>query len=177
MRLIGVLAVVGGLAGCGGSSAPPKVTASSYVTAVCGTVGPFENQLTTRSKAFNPSTITTPAQGRAVLKTFLSGVAGDTDTALSRLKAAGIPNVTGGAHIYSRIVSAFSSLDTTMKQAATEADKLPTTNNAAFKKAATTLVSTVQRSLKTIGPSLRGLKSSALITAARKAPACVTLNS
>jgi hypothetical protein len=176
MTLVGVLALVAGLVGCGGSSPPPKVTAAAYVGAVCGTVGPFEKQLTTRSQAFNPSAIKTPAQGRAVLKTFLSGVAGDTDTALSRLKAAGIPKVTGGANIYTRIVSAFTSLDTTMKQAAHDADTLPTTNDAAFKTAATKLVSTVQRSLKTIGPSLSGLKSSALITAARKAPACVALN-
>jgi hypothetical protein len=176
MTLLGVLAMVAGLTGCGGSSAPAKVTATAYVTAVCGTVGPFEQQLTSRSKAFNPSDIKTPAEGRAVLKTFLSGVAADTDKALSRLKAAGTPEVTGGAHIYSQIVSAFTSLDTTMKQAAGDAAKLPTTTNAAFKTAATSLVSTVRGSLKTIGPSLRGLKSAALIKAARKSPACVKLD-
>src|SRR3954453_6545976 len=88
------------LAGCG-SSGPPTVTPSSYVRAVCTAVGPFEKDVVSRSSALNLATINNAPQGKTALRGFLTAVASDTRQALSKLNAAGTPNVKNGKQISS----------------------------------------------------------------------------
>ncbi len=120
----------------------------------------------------NLGTIKSAAEGKTALQGFLNAVAADTDTAVSKLKAAGAPDVTNGKQISAAIVSAFSQLKTALGSAATQAGSLPTSSAAAFKTAANTLGTNVRTSMSGIGSSLSGLKSSALESAAKKEPAC-----
>jgi hypothetical protein len=144
---------------------------------VCNAVGPFESDVRARSNALSPSAITSPSAGRIALKGFLSAIAGDTGTALARLRAAGTPDVNGGGKIESAIVGSFAQLNKAMKTAATTADSLPTTSASAFQAAATSLGTTVRNSMNGIGTSLSGLKSAALQKAAASEPACRRLSS
>lgn len=172
--LVGVIAATVAVSGCGSGSS--QISAAAYVRAVCNAVGPFERQVAARSDALNPQLIKSPDQGKVTLKGFLSAIASDTETALTRLRAAGTPNVVGGARIESTIVAAFAQLDKAMKSAATSANNLPTTSASAFQAAATTLGTSIRSSMNGIGTSLSALRSSTLQKAALKEPACSSLS-
>jgi basic membrane lipoprotein Med (substrate-binding protein (PBP1-ABC) superfamily) len=177
-RTVAILAVLAitaaALSGCGGSSSS-GVTPAAYVKAICSAVGPFEKDVQARSSALNLSSIKSAQQGKTALQGFLKAIASDTDAAVSKLKAAGAPNVSNGPKIQSAIVSAFTQLDTAMQKAASSADSLPTASPEAFKTAATTLGNTVKTSMSGIGSSLNGLKSTALEKAAASDPTCKSI--
>jgi hypothetical protein len=171
---VAAVGAIAGIAGCGSGSS--GVSPSAYVRSVCNAVGPFESSVAARSNALNPSTIRSPAEGKIALRHFLSAVAADTGTALSKLQNAGTPSVSGGDKIESAIVGAFTQLDGAMKAAARRADHLPTDSASAFQAAATALGTTVRNSMNGIGSSLSGLKSAELQKAAASEPACKRLS-
>jgi hypothetical protein len=181
--LAAALAAVLALAACGGSSSKSSstsatVTPAAYVHSVCQAVGPFETDVVKRSSALNLSTISSPSQGKAALQGFLSAIATDTKQALSKLKAAGTPNVKNGKQIAGAISNAFAQLDTTMSAAVGQAQALPTNSPAAFKSAAQKLGTTVRTSMSSIGTNLQSstLKSPELEQAASKDTACKSLS-
>jgi hypothetical protein len=180
--LAAALAAVFALAACGGSSSKsstsPTVTPAAYVHSVCQAVGPFETDVVKRSSALNLSTISSPSQGKSALQGFLSAIATDTKQALSKLKAAGTPNVKNGKQIAGAISNAFAQLDTTMSAAVGQAQALPTNSPAAFKSAAQKLGTTVRTSMSSIGTNLQSstLKSPELEQAASKDTACKSLS-
>jgi hypothetical protein len=170
-----VLAISVALAACGGSSG---VSPATYVKSICQAIGPFEKTVQSRSSALQHlSGLKSPAQGKQALQGFLSAVVSDTDKALTKLKAAGTPNVSNGKQVSKAIVSAFAQLKGALQKAASAAGSLPTTSPTAFSHAAQQLGSSVQSSLGGIGSSLSSLKSSDLENAAKKEPACQTLSS
>jgi len=171
----GALAATLALPACGGSSSS-TVSASAYVKSICQSVGPFEKDVQARSNALNLSSVTSPAQGKQALQGFLGAIASDTNQAVDKLKAAGTPNVSNGKQISTAIVGAFTQLHTALSNAVTSADALPTDSAQSFRTAAVNLGTTVRNSMNGIGSSLSGLKSPALETAAKKEPACQTLN-
>jgi hypothetical protein len=169
LALIGTIVL---LAGCGGASSSSGVTPTAYVKSICSAIGPFEKDVESRSGALNVATIQSATQGKTALIGFLNAIAADSHTALSQLKSAGAPNVSGGRKIASAVVSAFGQLDTALGKAATQAKALPTSTPAAFKSAANSLSTSVKNSVSGIGASLGGLKSPTLQKAASKEPAC-----
>ena len=179
---LGVLLAVASLAGCGGSSSSGSssssaVSPAAYVKSICSAIAPYEAEVKARSNALNLSTIKSPQQGKTALQDFLTAVAGDTDHAVSQLKAAGVPQVTNGKAIANGIVNAFSTLQGALSQAASRASTLPTNNAQAFKTSAEALGTQVKGSMNSIGSSLNGLKSQELETAAAKEPTCKQLAS
>jgi hypothetical protein len=177
---LAVLAVAALISACGsgGSSGSSSsgVSAAEYVKAICTAVGPFEKDVAARSNALNSAKLTSAAQGKKAVQDFLSAVSADTDTALTKLKAAGTPNVTNGKAISTTIVAAFKQLQTAIGTALTQAKNLSTSSPQAFQKGATALGGTVQSSLSGISTSLGKLKSADLEKAAAKEPACTSLN-
>jgi type IV pilus biogenesis protein CpaD/CtpE len=163
-----------GSSGSGGSSG--DVTASQYVKAICTAVGPFEKDVAARSNALNSAKLTSASQGKKAVQGFLTAVSADTDQALSKLQAAGTPNVANGKTISSTIVSAFTQLKNAIGSAVTQANNLSTSSPQAFQKGATRLGGTVQSSLGGISSSLGKLKSADLEKAAANEPACKALN-
>lgn len=170
--LVVMAAVV--LAGCGSSSSS-GVSPAAYVKSICSAIGPFEKDVQSRSSALNLSSLTSAAQGKSALHNFLNAVVSDTDAAVSKLKAAGTPNVKNGKAISTGIVSAFTQLRTALAGAASQASSLPTGSPAAFKTAAEKLGTDVRSSMSSIGASLGNLKSADLEKAAAKEPACKSL--
>jgi hypothetical protein len=162
------------IAGCGSSSSS-GVSAGAYVKAICDSVGPFQKDVQARAGTLNVSTISNPASGKKALQGFLGAVAADANQALSKLKAAGTPNIQNGKSISSAMVAAFTQVKDALTRAQSQANSLPTGSPIAFKNAATAIGSTVQSSLTGIGTSLGGLKSPELEKAAAGQPDCKAL--
>jgi len=172
--MLAAVAVSISLAACGGSGSS-GVTPAAYVKSICEAIGPFEKTVQSRSQALNLSKPQSPAEGKKALEGFLTQVASDTDQAVTKLKAAGTPNVANGKEVSQAIVSAFTQLKTALTAAAGKAGSLPTASAAAFKAGAQALGASVQTSIGGIGSSLGNLKSPDLENAAKKEPACQTL--
>jgi hypothetical protein len=180
---IALLAVVAIVTACGsssssgsGGSSSSGVSAAAYVKAICTAVGPFEKDVAARSNALNSAKLTSAAQGKQAVQQFLSAVSTDTDQALTKLRAAGTPNVANGKEISTTIVSAFQQLHTAIGTALTQAKNLSTSSPQAFQKGATALGGTVQQSLGGISTSLGKLQSPDLEKAAAKEPSCTALS-
>lgn len=159
------------VAGCG-SSKPAGVSAASYVKSVCTAVNSWASSIEAKSGALNVSKITNAVQGKTALKNFFTSAVSDTDTAVSKLQAAGTPNISNGKTIATGLVSSFDQIGTALKKGATQAAALPVTSPTAFKTAGTALGTSVQKALNDVGASLSSLKSSALEKAAASEPAC-----
>jgi hypothetical protein len=174
--LAGTVALALALGACGGSSGSSGVSPAAYAKSICTAVVPFERDVATRSDALNLATIKSAADGKTALEGFLTAIAADTSTAVTQLKAAGVPSVTNGKRIAAGIVSTFSKLDVALNSAAAQAKTLPTSSPQAFKTAAATLGGSVRSSMGNIAGSLSGLNSAQLEAAAKKVPACHTLS-
>jgi hypothetical protein len=161
------------IAGCGGGSS--GVSASSYASSVCKAVGAWAKDIQARSGALDVATLSSAAQGKAAIQGFMTAAVSDTGTVVTKLKAAGTPNVTNGSKIATALIASFSQIDTALGVAETQANNLPTTSPTAFKTAAQALATTVRNSLAGIGSGLAGLKSPDLAKAAKASPACTNL--
>jgi hypothetical protein len=161
-------------AGCGGSSGAPKVNPDEYVAAVCSAISPLERDVETRSSALNSTTATNAAQAKRTLRGFLTAVEHDSEHALTQIKAAGTPDISGGKAVSGTIVEAFTQVRDAMKLASSKATSLPTDSAASFKTAAQALGTSVKGSLTNIDAS--GLSNPDLEKAAAKQAACKSLS-
>jgi hypothetical protein len=128
----------------------------------------------TRSSALNtPAADATHA--KQTLQGFLTAVAQDADHALTRIKAAGKPDIANGQAAADTIIKAFTELRDAMRTAVTKSNSLPTDSAASFKTAAQELGTSVKGSLNNIDPS--GFRNPDIEKAAAKEPACKSLNS
>ncbi len=169
-----MLTVVATVAGCG-SSSPTHVSAGTYISAVCSAITPLEKDVVNRSSALNNSTATNAAQAKKTLQSFLTAVAADSDHALSRIQAAGTPDIANGKTVAATVVKAFTQVRDALHSALTKAGALPTSSPAAFKAAAQGLGTGVGSSLNSIDRS--GLSNPDLEKAAANQAACKSLTS
>ena len=161
-------------AGCG-SSGSSKVSAGTYVKSVCSAISPLERDVVTRSSALNNSTATNATEAKRTLQGFLKAIEQDSEHAVSQIRAAGTPDISGGKTVSGAIVKTFSELRDAMKAAVTKSHALPTSSASSFNSAAQALTTSVRGSLNNIDAS--GLTNPALEKAASKEPACKSLNS
>jgi hypothetical protein len=161
-------------AGCG-SGGSSKVSAGSYVKSVCSAISPLERDVVTRSSALNNSSASNAADAKKTLEGFLNAIERDSEHAVSRIRAAGTPDISGGKSVAGAIVKTFSELRDAMKVAVTKSQSLPTSSASSFNSAAQALTTSVRGSLNSIDAS--GLSNRDLEKAASKEPACKSLNS
>jgi hypothetical protein len=171
--ILAALASAAILSACG-SSGSSGVSAAAYVKAVCNAVGPFEKDITSRSQSLN-SSLTSAAQGKKLFTDFLTASVNDADQLLTKIKAAGTPNVSNGNKISAAFITVFTRLRNGLAQAQSQAANLPTSSLDAFRTAAQTLAASVQSSMSNIGAGFSGLKSPELEAAAKKEPACQSI--
>lgn len=163
-------------AGCGsGGGGSSKVSAGSYVKSVCSAISPLERDVVTRSSALNNSTATNATQAKQTLQGFLNAIEQDSEHAVSQIRSAGTPDISGGKTVSGAIVRTFSELRDAMKVAVTKSQALPTNSASSFNTAAQALTSSVRGSLNSIDAT--GLSNPDLEKAASKEPACKSLNS
>ena len=161
-------------AGCG-SGGSSKVSAGSYVKSVCSAISPLERDVVNRSSALNNSTASNATDAKKTLQGFLNAIEQDSESAVSKIRAAGTPDISGGKTVSGAIVRTFSELRNAMKVAVTKSHALPTGSASSFNTAAQALTTSVRGSLNNIDAS--GLTNPELEKAASKEPACKSLNS
>jgi hypothetical protein len=161
-------------AGCG-SGGDAKVSAGSYVKSVCSAISPLERDVVNRSSALNNSTASNAADAKKTLQGFLNAIEQDSENAVSKIRAAGTPDISGGKNVSGAILRTFSELRDAMKIAVTKSKGLPTSSASSFNTAAQALTTSVRGSLNNIDAS--GLSNPELEKAASKEPACKSLNS
>jgi hypothetical protein len=170
---VALLSAVVLCAGCGSSSSS-KVSTTVYVKAVCSAISPLERDVVTRTQALN-APAANAVEAKKTLQGFLAAVGEDADRAVSRIRAAGTPDIDKGDSVASEIVRTFSQLRDAMRAATTKANALPTDSTTAYKNAAQALNASVRASLKNIDSS--GLRNPDIERAAAKEPACKALGS
>jgi hypothetical protein len=161
-------------AGCG-SGGSSKVSAGTYVKSVCSAISPLERDVAIRSSALNNSTATSATEAKQTLEGFLNAIAQDSEHAVSQIRSAGTPDVSGGKSVAGAILRTFSQLRDAMKVAVTKSQALPTNSATSFNSAAEALTTSVRGSLNSINAS--GLTNPDLEKAASREPACKSLNS
>lgn len=161
-------------AGCGSSGSSSKVSAGTYVSQLCSAISPLEQDVATRRNALNNTTAPNAAQAKKTLRGFLTAVEQDADHALSKIKSAGTPDISGGKAVRGTIVKAFTELRDAMRVALTKSGSLPTDSPASFKSAAQALGASVKGSLSNIDSS--GLSNPDLEKAAAGQAACKSLS-
>jgi hypothetical protein len=169
---IGLLALIVLCAGCGSSSSS-KIGTTAYVKAVCSAISPLERDVVTRTQALN-APAANAVQAKKTLQGFLTAVGQDSDRAVSRIRAAGTPDIANGQAVAGAIVRAFTQLRDAMHTAAAKANSLPTDSPGDYKAAAQALNSSVRASLNNIDAS--GLSDPAIEQAAAKEPVCKSLS-
>ena len=177
---IGVVACAALLAGgCGGSSATAKVKPTAYFTSVCGAVGDWVTSVKARESALVEGlpSLSSAVQGRRALQGFVADVITATHRAQTRVKAAGVPNLSDGRRVASTLRNAFDRIDGVLARAQSQTNHLPTSNPAAFSAAATQMGSSVQQALTSIGSGLSSELSPTVDKASSQIPACRSLKS
>jgi hypothetical protein len=169
---LALLAVVVLCAGCGSSDAS-KVSSAKYVKAVCSAISPLETDVVARTQALTQPAAN-PVEAKKTLQGFLAAVEQDAERAVSRIQAAGTPDITNGKSVANEIVRTFSQLRDAMRAATSKANALPTDSTTAYKTAAQALNANVKASLTSIDPS--GLSNPDIEKAAAKEPACKSLS-
>jgi hypothetical protein len=158
-------------AGCGSggsskktsSTSDSKVSAGTYVGAVCSAIAPLEKD------------VVSAAEAKKNLRGFLAVVEQDSDHALARIQSAGTPDIKNGDAVAGKIVATFTELRDAMQSAVAKAASLPTGSPSSFQTAAQALLASVGSSLNKIDSS--GLSNPDVEKAEASQSACKQLSS
>lgn len=168
------MAAVLALAGCGSSSS--KVSAGSYVGAVCSATASWYQSVQAAGKKLQSSVRTSNSLSKvkSAYVSFVDSLLHATRRAEQQLRGAGAPSVNGGKQISKEVINAFDHAQRGLKSAAAAVRNAPTSSSAAFQAAAGGIQSTVQRSLQSMS-ALAPQKNPQLHAAALKDPSCQRL--
>jgi len=169
-----LIAAVALCAGCG-SSDSSKVSAGTYVSALCSAISPLEKDVVSRSAALKNQTATSASEAKKNLRGFLDVVELDSDHALSRIQSAGTPDISNGKAVAGTIVKTFTQLRDAMRSAVTKSATLPTDSPQSFQTAAQALLTSVGSALNKIDSS--GLSNPDVEKAEAGQVACKSLSS
>jgi hypothetical protein len=170
---IGLLVALAVCSGCG-SSKSSKVSTETYVRTVCSAIAPLERDVVSRTQALSNTTAPNAVEAKKTLQGFLAAVGRDADRALTHIKAAGTPDISGGEAVAADIIRTFTQLRDAMHSAAGKATSLPTDSPSSYKAAAQALNASVRESLNNIDAS--GLSNPAIEQAAANEPVCKSLS-
>jgi hypothetical protein len=170
---VAVVLTVAACAACG-SGGSSKVSAGTYVASVCSAISPLEKDVVNRSSALNGSAAANATQANKALQGFLIAVESDSYRALTKIQAAGTPDISNGKAAAGSIVKAFTQLRDAMKAALTKSNSLPTDSASSFQTAAKALGANVKSALNNIDSS--GFSNPAIEKAAGAQAACKSLS-
>lgn len=154
------------------------VSAEAYATALCSSMQTYIDDVTNLSNSF-ASTLDPSADlalQRDSVVGFLDDVLTITDTLISDLEAAGVPDVEGGQAIRDAVSQSFSQARTVIDDARSQVEGLSLDDPQAFATELGNIGGAIQDSLGGIGGSLSALDSPALSEAVAAEPACAQLS-
>jgi hypothetical protein len=176
-----VASACGGDGGNGGSGSAGTAP-DQYAATVCGALTAWQNEL--QEKAGAMGTAFSGASGPADVKTklveFMQAMSTSTNTMVSKVRAAGPPDVEDGAALHRDLVSGLEDAQKAFDDARESAEALPTDDPAAFQQQATQLGTTLSEQGTAIGSTFTGLStkydSRELNEAFNSEPACQNLS-
>ncbi len=154
------------------------MSAATYVKSVCGAASTWFHTIEGVGATLKSAT---QSQGslektKTAYTAFVTGILHATQRAESQLKAAGTPSVKNGTKISQELVGAFSSAARGLSSAASQAQKIPTTNKSAFNTAGSRVQAQVQQAIASMN-AVTPEKNPQLHAAAAKEPTCQQLKS
>jgi hypothetical protein len=165
-----VSTVVGGLVACGGGS--DTVSARDYASDVCGAVKQYTDSIRDRVSEIQSNAPQNPEEGKEVLTTFMDDMIGDTDTLISDVEEAGVPDVDDGEQIADEVQSALEQVKSILEDARSQIEDLPTDDPQAFAEGTQEVGTSLQESGEEVQSGLEGLQSAELEEASQDIEAC-----
>jgi hypothetical protein len=161
------------LAGCGGSSG---VKPTAYVKSLCTALGSWKNTIQSAGVALQSSGAATAARpvAKADYQKFVSALVTATQKADGAVKSAGVPDVSGGKQLASRLSTAFDTASQRLGQAEAHAKAISTDSAASFQAGASAVTNEIRGALQAIAGVAPG-RSAQLRQAAAKEPTCQAL--
>jgi hypothetical protein len=170
------------LTACGSSTTSPTPAASTvsptaYVTSMCSAVAQLSRDGVVEARRFSAGAngVRTLAHDKSVAQAYVSALARDARETVTRMRAAGIPNVQSGNATAAAFLSSYVRLETTLAATAKKARSIPTSSDQAFKRATYALGSSLGSSMQSINAGISVLRNPPLDTVAKKVPVCVSL--
>jgi hypothetical protein len=172
-RILASAAAFGALAAllaCGGGAVEPK----TWTNQVCQALTPWWSEITTLNTQATDQmkTATTPAQAREDILRLLDGAQRSTETARSRVEAAGVPDVAGGREDAGRMVTALARMRDAYGKARQAIGALDTGRADAFYPGVVAAMDTLNREYAQAGVNRDNLGSAELRTDFGEAQAC-----
>ncbi|MGH2786800.1 MAG: hypothetical protein ACRDJV_02690 [Actinomycetota bacterium] len=164
------VAVIGGLAACGNGG--DTVAAEDYAADVCGAVKDYTDTVSERVSEIQSEAPEDPEAGKEVLTNFLGDMVGDTDTLISEVEDAGVPDVDNGEEIADDVRSALGQVKSILEDAQSQIEDLPTDDPQAFAEGTQEIGTSLQESGQEVQSGLEGLQSSELEEASQDIEVC-----
>jgi len=137
-------------------------SAASWLRSIEGRTSTIENELAHVS----------PAEGKHYLESLLSTSVSDTQSVVSSLRTAGVPDVNNGKKISSLVISSFEDITTRLGSLQSQLASINTSNPAAFQATAKSIREHVREAPLRLGIGLAGVNSPELQKAAAESPVC-----
>jgi hypothetical protein len=176
-----VLAACGGGNGAGEAGGSEPIAAGVYAGSVCGALRTWQQHLQSASAILIQRTnaAKTLAEVKTQFVSFFDGAAGETDTMLDEVQAAGVPDVNDGEGVAASMLRELRRFRQIVLTAKTKAEHLPLGNEQLFTKQTQTMGTAFQfeiTKLPTLFDEL-GKQHNApeLASAAKADPACRSL--
>ena len=158
-----------------GSPVGGSTAAAAYAKEVCGAMVTWVNALKTQQP--NISGSSSAEQTKQALVDYFDSVVTETQTMVNSLKAAGTPDVSGGAQASQAFVTAMEGLQTAFQQLKDKTQGLDTSNTAQMLADLGTVMKDFQTQMSAIGTQLKSLQSNSQLDAAFTAePSCQQLS-
>ena len=172
VRLISVLAVSALISGaCGGSEG---VEASAFVKDVCTSVGDWVTSIQEQGAGLSGDLSGEASQAKEKLEEFFGLAVEATDTLISAIDEAGVPDVDGGEDIASELNETFENAKEALEDTQAGVADLPEDDPAAFAEQATVLGTDIQTAMGDLGTTLEEAPEE-LTQASEDEPACQEL--
>ena len=170
LRLVLAGVMVAVLPGCGMSTVAP----ADWVSRVCQSLAPWRIQIADLNATAQSAMATakTPKDTRVHMLALLDGGRAATEKARDSIKAAGVPDVDGGAVIEKRFVDSLSAAAAAYQHAYTSISALSTTDDDAFYAGVTDAMKTLNTEYAKSGVNTDALVSSELQADFDKVAAC-----
>jgi hypothetical protein len=162
------------LAGCGSSNSKSgTVSASQYVGQLCTSAATWLKGIEARTSTFENEIgpHTSPAEAKRVLESLVSSAVADTQTVVSSMRAAGVPEVNNGQHISSTVISSFEGITSKLAALQTQVAGL-NTGPSQVHEAARSIGGSVREAPLRLGIGLAGVTSPELEKAAAESSIC-----
>ena len=162
------------LTACGGGSNSGTISATSYIGTLCTSTASWLRGIEARTGALEGELApnVSPAEKKRVLESLVSTAVSDTESVVTSLRTAGVPQVNNGKHISDLVVSSFEGISGRLAGLQSQIASLPTNDPAAFDEQAKKIREQVREAPLRLGIGVAGVNSPELEKAASESAVC-----